>query len=596
MEELQKGESCMAEDNRKPNEIMKLREANCRNCYKCVRACPVKAISLLGDHARIEEELCIYCGKCYLVCPQDARDLIGDADRVKMMINAGEKVYVSLSSAFASYFKNNSNIKRMGAMLKKLGFTHVEETGIGNVRIIEEYTKILEEQNMQNVISTICPATNFLIQKFYPQFVKWMIPVDTPLEAHAKMMRKAYGDDIKVVGIGPCLAYQKLAATAYGGKLIDAYINYEELEEWMDKEGVVIDETEDPDTHAVSNYRARYLDEEGGIFRALPADIKYSYKTWEVYGAARTRDMLSSLTVDIENYCMQVSSCGGNCLSGPIVRLTGRDNFEGKDLWLDRIKACAKEQENNPDKNVSELAEVDVRKTYEVMDCSAPEPSEESIQYFLSLIGRKSPEDMLDCSGCGYATCRDKAIAVCRGLADPFMCIPHARDKAEAQSNMLFDYSPMGVVVMDMELKILELNPIAQNILSMTSREAEGKSITNIFGSEFFEKAMLKEMPAVRDTIESGELGKLLDVTFFKVGHHDIVMALIDDITERAEKFGREREMRRENLAVTQEVVEKQMRVAQEIASLLGETTAETKLALNKLKHSLETDEDGWRG
>ena len=110
MEELQKGESCMAEDNRKPNEIMKLREANCRNCYKCVRACPVKAISLLGDHARIEEELCIYCGKCYLVCPQDARDLIGDADRVKMMINAGEKVYVSLSSAFASYFKNNSNI------------------------------------------------------------------------------------------------------------------------------------------------------------------------------------------------------------------------------------------------------------------------------------------------------------------------------------------------------------------------------------------------------------------------------------------------------------------------------------------------------
>lgn len=176
------------------------------------------------------------------------------------------------------------------------------------------------------------------------------------------------------------------------------------------------------------------------------------------------------------------------------------------------------------------------------------------------------------------------------------MCIPHARDKAEAQSNMLFDYSPMGVVVMDMELNILELNPIAQEILSMTSKEAEGKSITKIFGSEFFEKAMLKEMPAVRDTIESSELGKLLDVTFFKVGHHDIVMALIDDITERAEKFSREREMRRENLAVTQEVVEKQMRIAQEIASLLGETTAETKLALNKLKHSLEADEDGWRG
>lgn len=302
--------------------------------------------------------------------------------------------------------------------------------------------------------------------------------------------------------------------------------------------------------------------------------------------------MLSGLTEDIKNYCMEVSSCGGNCLSGPIMRLTGRDTFESKDLWLQQIKECAKEHEANP----SESVEVDVRKIYESFNFETPVPSEESIQYFLSLVGRKNPEDMLDCSGCGYPTCRDKAIAVCRGMADPFMCIPHARDKAEAQSNMLFDYSPMGVVVMDMDLKILELNPVAQEILSMTSKEAEGKSISSVINSEFFEKAMLKEMPAVRDTIESSEIGKLLDVTFFKVGHHDIVMALIDDITEQAEKFDRERKMRRENLAVTQEVVEKQMRIAQEIASLLGETTAETKLALNKLKHSLEADEDGWRG
>ena len=109
----------MVEKSRKNNIIMRLKEANCRNCYKCVRACPVKAISILGDHAEIEERRCIYCGKCYIVCPQDARDLIGDLDRVKNMIAEGEKIYVSLSSAFAIYFPE-SNLRNIAAKLKKL--------------------------------------------------------------------------------------------------------------------------------------------------------------------------------------------------------------------------------------------------------------------------------------------------------------------------------------------------------------------------------------------------------------------------------------------------------------------------------------------
>ena len=48
--------------------------------------------------------------------------------------------------------------------------------------------------------------------------VQWMCPVDTPLEAHAKMMRAAYGDDIRVVGIGPCIAYHRLSDVSAGRK------------------------------------------------------------------------------------------------------------------------------------------------------------------------------------------------------------------------------------------------------------------------------------------------------------------------------------------------------------------------------------------
>lgn len=570
---------------------MKLKDADCKNCYKCVRFCPVKAISITEDQAKIEEDLCIYCGKCYMVCPQDARDMLGDLERVKRMIRNGEKVYVSISSAFSTYF-NTTSLRAMGAALKKLGVTRVEEMAVGGNRVIEEYVKIIESGEYKNIISTICQSTNFLIQKYYPSLVKWMCPVDTPLEAHAKMMRAAYGDDIKIVGIGTCIAHHKMTDISYGGDLIDAFVTYEELDLWMKEEGVEIAE-EDPETYPVSNYRGRYLDEDGGLFRALPNDIKYKYKLWEVNGASRTKEMFAGMSAErTQNYCISVSACANSCLGGPIVRLAHRDTFESKDRWLTSIK----EGVDNAGFNESENAVVDVRKKFESMHVKKAVPTKEELDFFLSLIGRENKEDRLDCGGCGYSSCMAKAVAVFNGMADPFMCIPQSRDKAEAKSNLLFDYSPSGVAVLDKELKIIEINPIAENILGISDKEATGHSITEFIEKDFMEKAVLKELSVVKERIMCKDIEKLLDLTFFKVAGHNISMLVMDDRTEIAARYEESQKIQRETLEVTQHVVEKQMRIAQEIASLLGETTAETKLALNKLKKSISMDdENGWK-
>ena len=570
--------------------IMRLKDADCKNCYKCVRFCPVKAISLTEDQATIEEDRCIYCGKCYMVCPQDARDLIGDLNRVKWMIKRGEKVYVSISSAFSTYF-NTTSLKAMGAVLKKLGAARVEETAIGANRVIEEYAKIIKSGEYKNLISTTCPSTNFMIQKYFPGLVQWMCPVDTPLEAHAKMMRAAYGDDIKVVGIGPCLAYHRLSDVAQDGALIDAYITYEELEQWMKEENVSIAE-EDPETYPVSNYRGRYLAEDGGLFRALPNDVKYSYKLWEVNGASRTREMFAGMSAeDTDNYCIVVSACANSCLGGPIVRLAHKDTFASKDRWLTSIKEGVEHAGLNP----SEQAQVDVHREFSKRPLKRNVPTEEEIEYFLSLIGRGKKEDRLDCGGCGYNTCRAKAVAVFEGMADPFMCIPQSRDKAEAKSNLLFDNSPSGVVVLDKSFKIIEVNPVAKGILGLADDDRGEHYMTEFLDKELLEKSSMKEVKATHDRVYSDKLQKLLDLTYFKITGHDIAMLVIDDRTEMAEQIEEERKMRKETLDVTQKVVEKQMIIAQEIASLLGETTAETKLALNKLKNSLAMDDkDGW--
>lgn len=576
---------------KKRGQIMRLREANCKNCYKCVRFCPVKAIRLTEDQAFINENRCIYCGKCYMVCPQDARDFIGDLDRVKWMAKRGERIYVSISSAFSTYFDTTS-LKAVGAALKKLGAVRVEETAVGANRVIDEYAEIIKSGEYGNLIATLCPSTNFMIEKYFPELVQWMCPVDTPLEAHAKMMRAAYGDDIRVVGIGPCLAYRRLTDMSQQGMLIDAYITYEELQQWMTEEGVTIDE-EDSDTYPVSNYRGRYLDEDGGLFRALPGGIKYEYKLWEVNGVTRTYEMFASMRAeDTQNYCISVSACANGCLGGPIVRMAHRDTFESKDRWLTSIKEGVEHAGVNP----SESAAADVRKAFKKRPLAKSQPSAEELEYLLSLVGRLKKEDRLDCGGCGYSSCLAKAAAVYDGMADPFMCIPQSRDKAEAKSNLLFDNSPSGVVVIDKELRIIEINPVARGILGIAEDDAGEHLITEFIEKDFIESSAAKEVKATHERLLCTGIDKLLELTFFKVTGHDIAMLVMDDRTELAAKLEEEQRVRRETLDVTQKVVEKQMVIAQEIASLLGETTAETKLALNRLKNTLAMDDkEGWR-
>ena len=576
-------------ESRKNNLIMRLKGANCKNCYKCVRACPVKAISILSEKAKIDEKRCIYCGKCYLVCPQDARDLLSEVDRVKWMIEDGQKVYFSISSTFGEYFMK-SNFRQLAAALKKLGAFRVEETAIGTMRVMEEYEKLAEADEMTNIFTSACPSSNFLIQKYYPELIKYLAPVDTPIEAHAKMMRKAYGEDIRVVAVGPCIACHKLAGISYNGELIDAYINFEELEGWMKEAGVEITQEEDEATVMVSNYRARYFDESGGVFRALRSDIKYNYMLWTMDGSTRIKDTFKDMNESIQGYFMELVGCQNSCLGGPIMRMAGKDTFTGKDHWLFTVKDTSKDCEPNP----SEFADVDISKKYIRMDFYEPMPTEEEIKDLLALVGKTKRGHMLDCSGCGYPTCRDKAIAVYRGMADPFMCIPYARDRAEAESNHLFEFMPNGIVLTDKNMKIADVNPKALEILGGRKEDYLKTDVREVMLTDFIEDARLKEKDVISDVVKCSKLKKVLAVTFFRITRHNLYTIVIDDMTETAEKHKKEHLMRAEAIDVAQDVVRKQMRIAQDIASLLGETTAETKLAVNKLKAMLVTDEDGW--
>ena len=119
-----------------------LKKSNCKNCYKCIRHCPVKSIRFSGNQAHIINNECILCGHCFVVCPQGAKQIVDETEKVRVMLQGDAPVVVSLAPSFVANYEG-VGIEAMREALQKLGFAGVEETALGATIVKNEYDRML---------------------------------------------------------------------------------------------------------------------------------------------------------------------------------------------------------------------------------------------------------------------------------------------------------------------------------------------------------------------------------------------------------------------------------------------------------------------
>ncbi|WP_213974856.1 [Fe-Fe] hydrogenase large subunit C-terminal domain-containing protein, partial [Tepidanaerobacter acetatoxydans] len=248
-------------------EVINFSRANCKNCYKCIRACPVKAIRMKDDQAEIVDERCITCGTCLTICPQNAKTVKSDVQRVKHLLKNDKDMAVSLAPSFAGIF-SFQHYSQIVSALKKLGFSAVYQTSVGARLIAKDYLKHYNNRSKPNLITTACPAINYLIQKYYPELVECLVPVVSPMEAHGRYLKNIKRHK-EVAFIGPCLA-KKVEIYDEGNYGIDAALTFEELMAWWEEEGI------DPILESVNEVENGFCDDAN--FYPIPGG---SYKTIE---------------------------------------------------------------------------------------------------------------------------------------------------------------------------------------------------------------------------------------------------------------------------------------------------------------------------
>lgn len=564
--------------------IIQLKEANCKNCYKCIRECPVKAISFNDDQARVIEKECILCGKCILVCPQNAKEVISDLNKVKHFIKRREKVYVSLAPSFAAFFKDSDFIS-ISAALKKLGFIHVEETSIGASKVSIEYERLLKEGRMENIITTACPTAVLLVEKYYPDLLPLLAPVVSPMLAHAKTLKEVFGNRIKIVFIGPCISKKHEVDDVLSGGVINAAITFEELKLWFNEEGISIIQ-EDGHTKSIKNSASRFYPMPGGIIRTISREDRKNYKCISIDGVTRCIEILDSVrNGEVTNYFIEMNACEGACLGGPCMRNTKISFIRAKDELIQSVRKIKEGQEY-----ITDGVNVPLAKKFIDRSLELPVPDERAIAEILKSIGKTSIEQELNCGCCGYSSCRDKALAVFHGKADPKMCLPFVRERAESISNLIIDYTPNAIIALDNELKIQVVNPAADAILKQQKSTLIGKPIEELLPCPLYSEVLEEGKIVKNHKISYENLGITVEQSIIYIKEQGLMLVILKNITSEEKHQQNLKKVREDTLNIAQKVIDKQMRVAQEIASLLGETTAETKTALNKLKKSILTD------
>ncbi|MBQ5848088.1 MAG: 4Fe-4S dicluster domain-containing protein [Treponema sp.] len=564
----------------------------CQDCYKCIRQCPVKAIRVENGHAAILSQKCILCGNCVINCPASAKHVRDDLGKAKQLLTLKGKVIASVAPSFSAEFSDFTS-EQFIAALKKIGFWGVSETALGADLVSAELAKYLSEktssENQKLFLSSACPAVVEYIKHYKKELSPYITDLASPLLAHVRYLKKLYGEDIGVVFIGPCIAKKRESDVWHS---IDTVLTFSDLRRWFKSEGIRSDALNiSDDTKFIPQASAKgsLYPVDGGMIAATKKYDKLSdIRAMSISGIYQIQEALDNLNPEELKtpLFMELLSCPGGCVNGP-----GTHSEESSAMKRVRVLDYAESSRDKISQDEIDNSP-DLTGTLPVEDENQTVHTEEEIRGALRSVGKFTPVDELNCSSCGYDSCRHFATAMLDNRAEKTMCVSYMRKLAQKKANSLIKSIPSGVVIANKNLEIVECN---LNFAKMMGSEAtelyeakpglEGASLDKIanFYRFFTDVLEINGPDVIEREVRCGR--KIFHVSVFAIEKESIAGGVIEDIT--APQVQKHR-----IVSQARKVIDKNLSVVQKIAYLLGENAAETESILNSIIQSFSEDED----
>lgn len=464
-------------------DIISVTQNKCKQCYSCVRNCPVKAVQITNGQANILHSRCINCGKCIKSCPQSAKIVIDSKSRTLDILKRNRKVIACLAPSFAASF-DSVNLDRLIGAIKELGFSEVWETAVGAELISREIDEFIKKNPGRTYLNSSCPAFVSMIEKHYPELIGYLLPFVSPMIATGRAIKQMYKEEnVKVVFIGPCVAKKSEAFEPQFKGAIDAVLTFDELKQIINEKNININKAKESTFDSVYCEKGKLFPLSGGLLINLEVcrDLKiteYSFIEGDKE-CLKLIDALSNGETSIK--VADVLMCEG-CIEGP--KIDSRLNyFEKKNRIYNYYEETMKNNRGNDEEEINLQLDMNIKYTrkYRNKRSILPFPSKEEIRKILQQTNKFVKEDELNCGACGYNTCRDKAIAVLQGIAEVDMCFPYLI----AKKTKLLD---------ELSFKFDEISELKEELETIIQSSYDGLVVTDGNGNILKTNAAWKKM------------------------------------------------------------------------------------------------------
>ncbi|MDF1547883.1 MAG: [Fe-Fe] hydrogenase large subunit C-terminal domain-containing protein [Bacteroidales bacterium] len=547
--------------------------AKCSDCYRCVRVCPVNAIKMENGQAMVIPENCIACGTCIPECPQHAKTYVNHVADVIDLLAANNPVIISIAPSFATVYSKWER-KRLPSALRQAGFFKITETAIGAYEVAQKTREYIENKPNSSHICTACPAVVNYIQKYCKEEIPDLVPVVSPMIAHARMLKTELGPDCRVVFAGPCVAKKDEALHPKNKAFVDAVLTFSELDEILLKKNIDLKACEESSFDQKASGFSKLFPLEEGLLKTAGFERDTFNKVIALSGFDEVKDALAAIQQKKGNYVIEPLFCRSGCINGPVVR--NSNLLQKRSELLDYFNETPKL--DSTCQNIDNLGFKYEEKATSINELY----SENEISEVLKSTGKLNEEDELNCMACGYATCRDKAIAVLQGIAEIEMCMPYMRRLAEQKNDKLIAADPNGLVILNQKLELVSMNPAFKKMF-ICSDNLLGKGISYLIDPEPFERIATKQLNKYNEVIKYQAYNLVCHLLCYAIEEENQFVGIFVDITDTYSNKEKLKDLKTETITQAQELMEHQINMAQELARFIGDHTARGEILMNKL-------------
>ncbi len=567
--------------------VFEINREECKGCMRCIPTCPSEAIRVKKGRAAIDNSRCIACGTCFRQCRHGAVQQISEVEKVKGFIRSGRKVILSMDPACLAFLPHGMNMEQLASAVQSLGVWDVADASEAYSAVAAEYVRLIQEKPGENIIFSACPVVQNLLEQFYPELLSSLAPVASPMIAHGRMLKRDF-TSAAVVYVSTCAARLEESQDVRHSTEINAVLSMEELLAWLRQEGI------DPGTCE----EEPLLSEGGGIGQlgAIAGGMMecvdymmpdHGRKTISVDGMPSCRALLEELCRGAISGCIiEMSACEGGCVGGAN-GIGSENNARGPFAAALQIRDYVNNKDKTPYFDTHGIAMANPTIDFSV---GPYVPTEDEIQEMLFQIGVGNPRQQKNCGWCGYENCRSRAEAILHHKEPVSICPQSVRDNKNDMYSFLYEELPMAALLIDDTQKVADFNQEAGSLFNM--KKGQEKYIFEIMDPGDVQYVLDTGLGIRHKRLDIPELYLRVEMDLVPLKRLGMVLGLFWDVTEEEEEENRQLQSRLQSVEMAQKVIDKQMMVAQQIAFLLGETTAETKVTLNQLKSRILDEED----